>query len=73
MIKMPWPTWASALILTVGAAGTCAATDASEQTRAVADCREEGQAEGLEGAALDEFVADCVRALQQVEIRNLER
>jgi hypothetical protein len=72
MNNTPWPTWACALILTVGAAGASAAADASEQARAVADCREEGQAEGLEGAALDEFVADCVRALQQVEIRNLE-
>jgi hypothetical protein len=73
MNTTPWPTWASALILTLGAAGISAAADATDQARAAADCREEGQAEGLDGAALDAFVADCVRALQQVEIRNLER
>jgi hypothetical protein len=73
MNKMPWPTWPAALILFLGAADLHASADAFDQARAVADCREEGRAGGLEGPALEEFVAECVRELQQVEIRNLER
>ena len=73
MNTKPWPTWAAVLTLSLGCATAQGRGESSDQARAVADCREEGRAEGLQGAALEAFVADCVRALQQVEIRNLER
>ncbi len=66
-------TWGAALILVLGSATAAASDDAPDQARAVADCREEGRAEGLDGPALEAFVAECVRELQRVEIRNLER
>lgn len=73
MNKTPWPTWAAVLTLTLGAANALASAEAAEQSRMLADCRAEGLAGGLSGAALDAFVAECMRELRQVEIRNLER
>lgn len=43
------------------------------QTRMEQNCRAEGEGEGLSGPALDEFVADCIRELQNLKYPNKVR
>lgn len=61
-------------ILTISA-GSIPADPADHKQAAenmTADCRLEGEAGGLRGADLDQFVEECVADLQSVEFSNTE-
>lgn len=62
--------WLLAGLMLTGTAPGLAASAEQEQVRA--DCLVEGEAVGLSGADLNEFVAQCVAELQSVVLSNPE-
>ena len=60
--------WLFAGLMLTGSTPGFAASAEQEQVRA--DCLIEGEAVGLSGAELNDFVAQCVADLQAVELSN---
>lgn len=64
--------WLSLMGGALGVHAAQADTDESELRKLKADCHLEAESAELRGNALDAFVADCIRDLLSVEIKNLK-
>ncbi|MCB1722081.1 MAG: hypothetical protein H6959_08550 [Chromatiaceae bacterium] len=62
----------SAVVGVAGGAATHAdAKSAEEQLRA--DCRSEGEAVGLQGSDLEQFIRDCIAEFNKATLINVEK
>ena len=59
------------LITGVASSTLANAKQADDQLRA--DCREEGQAVGMQGAELEQFIRDCMAEFVKVKLINVEK
>lgn len=63
----------SLLLVLTGAAYAADSVGEEELKQYQDDCRLEGEAGGLSGTYLDDYVADCVKTLTSVEVKNLHQ
>jgi hypothetical protein len=63
---------ALAMVTAAASLAAPAAAGSAAVEKLAADCRLEGEAGGLAGAALESYIVGCVEDLQTVEIHNTE-
>jgi hypothetical protein len=57
--------------LSLGLSANVLASEAADERQIRTDCQTEGQAEGLSGKDLEEFIARCVEELRSAKLINV--